>query len=303
MSAQRTEARRSRTPLLVAGAALVCLLAVGLLASRPSGRSEASRRTADAAEISAFAILGQRSSGGRSDTDTLAGDVIWQASGADPSFAAAFARTPWNVAGGGSVKVVEDPQRGRVLRSAVRPSRVPLKSQRAEAVARVTLHRGDTVWLGMDLWMAGGLGRSSTWQSILQIKTGGAADGSPAVSIEANAYGHDGLTIGGAHLAGSEPLHDIGPVPGSRWTRLVVGLHVSTSPRHAWVEVWRDGRQVLPREPWRAINQYGRRVVGGTMFPGGDRRNYLKLGLYRGARPFAAEARFTNLAISREASG
>jgi hypothetical protein len=68
--------------------------------------------------------------------------------------------------------------------------------------------------------------------------------------------------------------------------------------------VWRDGKQVLAREPWRTVNypSYGS-TVGGTMFSGGSGVGYFKFGVYRGPQGFDIEARYANLkfATTREA--
>ena len=161
------------------------------------------------------------------------------------------------------------------------------------------------MWAGFDLWVNPNLPVSNTWASVMQFKTGGAQDGAPPVSIDVNAHGHAGLDIASARIGGSEAVHKLGATPNGTWTRLVVGIHVNTDPSKAWVEVWRDGKQVLAREPWRTINYpaYGNKV-GGTMFPGGSGVGYFKFGVYRGPQGFDIDARYANLkfATTREAA-
>jgi hypothetical protein len=238
-----------------------------------------------------------------SPTPAPSGTIRWQtnfsgfAAGATGPFAPAFEDTPWNVYGGGSVGIVSDAIMGKVLRSYGAANQGRDGSQRAEQVPSIKLYQGDVAWIRFDLWANADLGVSNTWQSVAQIKTGGAADQTPPVSLDLNAFGEAGLAIASARMSGSEPTHHLGGPPKGQWTRIVLGVHTHTDPAKAWIEVWRDGANVLPREPWRAINQYGGNTVGGTMFPGGNGEDYLKFGVYRGPQGFAADVRYANFAV------
>ena len=56
-----------------------------------------------------------------------------------------------------------------------------------------------------------------------------------------------------------------------RWTKFVIGIKFqersASNPYQGWVELWKDGVQVLNRTPWK------------TLYLG--RTSYLKAGLYR----------------------
>jgi hypothetical protein len=231
------------------------------------------------------------------------GSVLW--SHPLSALTPAFDSTPWNIYGGGSVGIVTDSVKGKVYRSFGVKNQSANGSQRAEQVPSRKFSNGETVWAGFDLWTNAGLPTSSTWASVMQFKTGGAQDGAPPVSVDVNAHGAAGLDIASARIGGTEAVHKLGGAPNGNWTRLVVGIHVNTDPNKAWVEVWRDGKQVLAREPWRTVNYpaYGNKV-GGTMFPGGNGVGYFKFGVYRGPQGFDIEARYANIkfATTREAA-
>jgi hypothetical protein len=72
--------------------------------------------------------------------------------------------------------------------------------------------------------------------------------------------------LGGAHVARS-----LGGVARGAWTRLTVGLHFSTSSADGWVQVYRNGKQVVPRTAVATMD-----VVNGAADP-----VYLKQGIYR----------------------
>jgi hypothetical protein len=236
-------------------------------------------------------------------TSVPAGSVLW--SHPMSALSPAFDATPWNIYGGGSVSIVKDAVKGNVYRSFGAKNQSQSGSQRAEQVPSRKFASGETVWAGFDLWTNAGLPTSSTWASVMQFKTGGAQDGAPPVSLDVNAHGAAGLDIASARIAGTEAVHKLGAAPNGNWTRLVVGIHVNTDPAKAWVEVWRDGKQVLAREPWRTVNYpaYGNKV-GGTMFPGGSGVGYFKFGVYRGPQGFDIDARYANIKFTttREAA-
>jgi hypothetical protein len=236
-------------------------------------------------------------------TSVPAGSVLW--SHPMSALSPAFDATPWNIYGGGSVSIVKDAVKGNVYRSFGARNQSQSGSQRAEQVPSRKFASGETVWAGFDLWTNAGLPTSSTWASVMQFKTGGAQDGAPPVSLDVNAHGAAGLDIASARIGGTEAVHKLGAAPNGNWTRLVVGIHVNTDPAKAWVEVWRDGKQVLAREPWRTVNYpaYGNKV-GGTMFPGGSGVGYFKFGVYRGPQGFDIDARYANIKFTttREAA-
>ncbi len=225
--------------------------------------------------------------------------LIWCDEPASPVGKAAplqnWADAPWNIYGGASVSVVADASRGKAIRTygpgnTIDPAQ---GNQRAEIVPSANFSPGQTRWIGFDLYVAPNTPPSPSWQSAFQIKTGGPADRYGNVGLSVSEYNSNDLVVGDG--ASRMESHPIGPKPNGTWTRLVYGVFVSTTPGQGWVEIWRDGANVLPRDPWTTKNADG--TMGSTMFPGGSNTNYLKFGLYHGPSPHNTDFRYARLKI------
>jgi hypothetical protein len=108
----------------------------------------------------------------------------------------------------------------------------------------------------------------STWLTFTQWK--GLNGGSPPVALEIK---RDRLRLGGTRSnAGLLPDDgDLGQVAKGSWTTLTVGLSLSTDSDTGWVEVWRDGHEVLARTHVATMD-----LIDGRPDP-----IYLKQGIYR----------------------
>jgi hypothetical protein len=108
---------------------------------------------------------------------------------------------------------------------------------------------------------------SAAWLDLTQWK--GRDGGSPPVAVEVSG---DRLRLGGERAnEGLVPDNgDIGPLPLGAWTTLVVGIRFSTG-EDGWVQVFRDGVEVVPRTAMATMD-----LVDGAVDP-----VYLKQGIYR----------------------
>ncbi len=229
------------------------------------------------------------------------GTVYWQtnfsrfALGQLPPYTPDLSDTSWNIYGGATLKIINDPQKGKVLsvHGAANQARPDDNSQRGEQVPPISLTEGQTRYIGFNLWANPEIPQSPSGHlTLFQIKTGGAADQYPVFGMD---FGHgcNCLSMGG--VAPGYSLFNGGPIPRGVWTRVVLGIHVSKSPSQAWIELWRDGRLVVPRSNgYNARNLDGN--IGGTMFANGS-SNYIKFGIYRGPEPFVEEHRFGDMVI------
>jgi hypothetical protein len=151
------------------------------------------------------------------------------------------------------------------------------KASRAEVFGRIASRGtdpkrwpdpvGSTRWYAFSLYLPKGFctGPDTRWLTITQWK--GLNGGSPPVALEV-AGGR--LELGGKHI--HRPL---GALPIGRWTRLVVGMHLSPDAKEGWVEVIRDGRTVVNRTSSATMDSYvknGEKLVDPI---------YLKQGIYR----------------------
>jgi hypothetical protein len=129
---------------------------------------------------------------------------------------------------------------------------------------------GSVRWYSFDLYLPADFATATDtkWLTITQWK--GLQGGSPPIAVEIK---RDQLRLGGARAnAGKIPGDGLlGQVNRGTWTHLVVGLYHSPDPAAGWVEVWRDGRQALPRTAVATMD-----TIGGQPDP-----IYLKQGLYR----------------------
>ena len=188
------------------------------------------------------------------------------------------------------ITTVEDPERGQVMRIELRPfgSAAGLRdgdvtntggyeANRSEVYARHASPAstpaaqwpdpiGSTRWYGVDIRLASDFVTDTTgrvWMSVMQWK--GLHGGQPAIALEVK---NDRF-----ELAGASARNDLGRIRPGVWERFVIGVHFH--PDSGWVEVHRDGRQVLPRT-YRATQQW--------QSPGVVDPTYLKQGIYRDTR-------------------
>jgi hypothetical protein len=105
------------------------------------------------------------------------------------------------------------------------------------------------------------------WLTLTQWK--GLRGGSPPLAIEIK---RGNLRLGGARSnAGLLPVSDLGPIVKGQWTRLVVGMRLSTSATQGWVSVYRDGSLRVPQTPVATMD-----TINNAPDP-----IYLKQGIYR----------------------
>jgi len=111
------------------------------------------------------------------------------------------------------------------------------------------------------------------WTDITQWK--GFAGGTPPIAIEIK---RDNLRVGGARTnAGLIPADGlIGKVIPGEWTTLTVGLSFSPDPSLGWVDVYRDGVEVLPQTSVATMDTVT--SAQGVVSPD---PTYLKQGIYR----------------------
>jgi hypothetical protein len=128
---------------------------------------------------------------------------------------------------------------------------------------------GSVRWYGFSLFVPSDfpVATDARWLTLTQWK--GLRGGSPPLALEIK---RGNLRLGGARSnAGLIPNQDLGPLPKDRWTRLVVGLRLSSDRSQGWVEVYRDGVRVTPRTSLATMD-----TVNGAPDP-----IYLKQGIYR----------------------
>jgi hypothetical protein len=120
----------------------------------------------------------------------------------------------------------------------------------------------------------------SNWIVLTQWK--GLRGGSPPVALEIKrgALRLDGTRTSGRLVPNNGNLGKI--VPG-RWTRLTVGLKLSPDPAQGWVNVYRDGVEVVPRTTLATMDTT-KTAAGPVPDP-----IYLKQGIYR-ARSWKTDA-------------
>ena len=111
------------------------------------------------------------------------------------------------------------------------------------------------------------------WADVTQWK--GFAGGTPPVAIEIK---RDGLRLGGARTnAGLVPGDgNLGKLVPGQWTTLTIGLKFSPDPSVGWVDVYRDGVEVLPRTSIATMDTVSTPTGGVQPDP-----TYLKQGIYR----------------------
>lgn len=211
--------------------------------------------------------------------DLAPGDPPWTGD-AETGDLSQFKDTPWNVAGGAlPPRIVSDPAVVRSGKYAVTMT-IPDKSNgtgiccgtRSELEPNIRyIHPGDDLYFGFSTMLGKGFPTYANWQTITQWKNAGR--GSPPVELDVGdgAYKVSG---GFAHPYGAEPFRKtIGPALTEQWVDWVFHIKFSPDPQIGYVEIWQDGKLVLPRF----------HPASGTMYPrpSGDPYSYLKTGYYR----------------------
>lgn len=204
--------------------------------------------------------------------------------------------TSWNIYAGSTVKVIADATKGKAIQFYGPANQSQNGSQRAEQVPNIAdIQPNTTTWVGMDVWLNSGLGIANDWQGLFQLKND--TEGSPTLSVYANAHS-DGLQLANNRDNIGTPnfYQSIGATPYGQWTRLVLGMNITKDPTTSWVEVWRDGQNIVPRESWSAFNQANGTGAGGLMYSNASSA-YLKFGVYRGPQSWPMDLRMANVKI------
>jgi Polysaccharide lyase len=191
-----------------------------------------------------------------------------------------FEDTPQNIVGGAQPKVVQDPVRQG--NNAVELS-IAGTSDSSDGICCGSRDEiqpkfrnvvpGDDLWFGFSSYLAPGFPTEAYWQVITQFKQN--FDGSPPLELNVE-DGQYKLEGGQGHPDGSKvfvkPLAD---ATTGVWADWVLHVKFSADPAEGYVEVWKDGQQVLDRFA----------PEGGTLYPGpdGNDASYVKTGYYRDA--------------------
>jgi hypothetical protein len=127
---------------------------------------------------------------------------------------------------------------------------------------------GDERWYRWSTLFPLGYALSDQWQTFVQWKNDGT--GSPPLAMTVN--GDEIMLSGGEQ----NEFHEFwkAPIDRGRWHDFVAHIRWSPDARRGFVELWHNGRRVVPRTPTA------------TLYRDEDRRpipNYLKVGLYRSA--------------------
>jgi hypothetical protein len=122
---------------------------------------------------------------------------------------------------------------------------------------------GSTRWYGFSVHVPPGFATSDEhWLTITQWK--GMYGGSPPLALE--------IDGGEFELGGTKGRRPLGAIKPGTWTRFEFGVHWSPNPEKGWVQVFRDGKEILARERRATMDTYD----GDTVDP-----IYLKQGIYR----------------------
>lgn len=125
---------------------------------------------------------------------------------------------------------------------------------------------GSTRWYELEFYLPSNFEFDESdrrWLTIVQWK--GLHSGVPSLAI---GFEGDRMVLGGKRAG-----RDLGAATTGAWEKLLVGVHFS--PDDGWVEVWRNGAEVLPRWHRATMNM---RTVGGEEIVD---PSYLKQGIYR----------------------
>jgi hypothetical protein len=125
---------------------------------------------------------------------------------------------------------------------------------------------GDERWYSWSTLFPSSYRLSDQWQTFVQWKNDGT--GSPPLAMTVNG---DEIRLSGGE---QNEFHEFwsAPIDRGRWHDFVAHIRWSPNRRSGFVELWHDGRKVVPRT-WTATLY---RDEDGRAIP-----NYLKIGLYR----------------------
>ena len=185
--------------------------------------------------------------------------------------------------GGGAIRVVADDTKGEALEffGAANKSQSDAngQNQRAEQIANFSVKKDSTYWFGFDLWVAPGSGVASGKQSIWQILP--QPDRSQAKLWLALNSNREGLA-----LETDTASLPIGQASDKSWDRIVIGVHVADDEK-AWLELWRNGQQVVGRQF----------MPGGVLAKNAD-SGLMAAGIYRSEQAWDLKVRMANLKVA-----
>jgi polysaccharide lyase-like protein len=191
-----------------------------------------------------------------------------------------FQDTPQNVVGGEQPQVVQSPVRhgAHAVELTIRGTSGSADGiccgSRSEIQPRFRdLVPGDDLWFGFSSYLAPGFPTDAYWQVITQFKQN--FDGSPPLELNVE-EGQYKLEGGQGHPDGNKVfVQPLAEATTGVWVDWVLHVKFSADPAVGFVEVWKDGRQVLDRYS----------PQGGTLYPGpdGNDASYVKTGYYRDA--------------------
>ncbi|MFC4949918.1 polysaccharide lyase [Pseudonocardia sp. GCM10023141] len=189
-----------------------------------------------------------------------------------------FQTAPWNLVGGIPPAIVEAPVRDGRYAVALGIGGMSKASDgiccgsRNELLpAFRDLVSGDDLYFRFSTYLEPGFPVEAEWQSITQFKQN--FDGSPplALYVEQGQYRLEG---GYGYPTGPRPFNlQLAAATTGRWVDWVLHVKFSSDPSVGYVEIWQDGKLILPHYA----------PATGTMYPGpnGVDGSYLKIGYYR----------------------
>lgn len=194
-------------------------------------------------------------------------------------------KTPQHLLGGGRVDIVADNIKGRAIQFSV-PARPDQQSastspQSAVQVPEFEAKLGQTYWFGFDLSVVTTEPSSNDVNHSLWQLAHGSEPYFGKLRLTLNTKQQSlALETGTASL----PL---GTAPNGDWSRLTVGVHVDVGAQ-AWVEVWRDGQNVVQRLP----------LPEGSIRQVGEGPINFRTGIYRGGSTQELKVKMANLVIA-----
>jgi hypothetical protein len=196
-----------------------------------------------------------------------AGGVLWAADLESDDLTDEFAVFESDRVGSPLPVLVSEPALVRDGRQAVAFT-IPAGGSRNEVVPRLDdLRPGDELYFGFSTRLLPGFPVDAAWQVVVQWKNDGPGSPPLSLSVEEGEFVVDG---GFGHPDGPKLFRQsLGPAVPGRWDDWVFRIRFSPDPAVGFVEVWRNGRPVLPRHA----------PPGGTLYPGDP--SYLKIGYYR----------------------
>lgn len=127
---------------------------------------------------------------------------------------------------------------------------------------------GTERWYGISILLPTDSPSSPSWQVLTQWKNEGA--GSPPLSLNLDG---ERLSVTAITTYDTNRTSKVwqGPLNRGKWTRFVVHVKWSPDPAVGFIEVWRDGQQIVPLSHRATMFVYKEKIL----------RNYLKVGYYR----------------------